>query len=86
MFFYNIKGNSDIDIGTVIFFTSVSGNKKKKKKTTYFLARLLGNNYYEIQNVQKLPLTFSDFKMPLTSPFHLISRVFLSLCSILMLF
>lgn len=46
-FFYNIKKkNSHIDIGTVIFFTSVSGKKK------HFLAWLLGYYYYETQNLK----------------------------------
>lgn len=51
------------------FSTSVSGKKN------VFFSSPLGINY-EIQNLKKLPLTISDLKMPLTSPFHLISRVF----------
>lgn len=43
-FFYNVKGNSDIDIGTVIIF-HFCFRKTQKKNNTYFLARLLGNNY-----------------------------------------
>lgn len=46
------------------------------QEKTYFLARLLVKIMKFKIKKKKIPLTISDFKMPLTFPFHLISRVF----------